>query len=221
MAIKRSAPAKRAYDSSRRRERAEEERRATRRRVVAAAHALFVERGYVATTMADVATEAGVALQSVYKAGTSKAELLNMVVDFAVAGDDEHVHIAERPRFTAIAEETDPRQQVAMLAALITDTQERSAAVQRALRQAAAVDESAAATLSAQLERRRETIGRAVAMIPASALRHPVDDSADTVAAVGSTEVYLLQRDARGWVAERYQAWLTRTLTDALLVPDD
>ena len=138
MATKRPAPAKRAYDSSRRRERAEEERRATRRRVVAAAHALFVERGYVATTMADIAAEAGVALQSVYKAGTSKAELLNMVVDYAVAGDDQHVYVAARPQFEAIAEESDPRRQVAMIAALITDTQERSAPVQRALRQAAA-----------------------------------------------------------------------------------
>ena len=219
MATDRPAPAKRAYDSSRRRERAEEERRATRRRVVAAAHQLFVDRGYVATTMADIASEAGVALQSVYKAGTSKAELLNMVVDHAVAGDDQHVHIAERPRFAAVAEEADPRQQVAMIAALITDTQERSAAVQRALRQAAAVDESAAATLSAQLERRRETIGRVVATIPADALRHPVEDSADTVAAIGSTEVYLLQRDVRGWDADRYQVWLTRSLIDLLLVP--
>jgi AcrR family transcriptional regulator len=212
-------PAKRTYDSSRRRERAEEERRATRRRVVEAAHQLFVERGYVATTMADIAAEAGVALQSVYKAGTSKAELLNMVVDFAVAGDDEHVHIAARPQFEAIAEETDPRRQVAMIAALITDTQERSAPVQRALRQAAAVDESAAATLAAQLMRRRETLGRAVAMLPSRALRYSADDAADTLAAVGSTEVYLLQRDGRGWSVKRYRTWLTRTLTDLLLVP--
>jgi len=214
-------PAKRTYDSSRRRERAEEERRATRRRVVEAAHRLFVERGYVATTMADIAAEAGVALQSVYKAGTSKAELLNMVVDYAVAGDDQHVRIAARPQFEAIAEESDPRRQVAMIAALITDTQERSAPVQRALRQAAAVDESAAATLAAQLLRRRETLGRAVAMLPAGALRYAEEDAADTLAAVGSTEVYLLQRDARGWSAKRYRTWLTRTLTDLLLVPAD
>ena len=213
-------PAKRTYDSSRRRERAEEERRATRRRVVEAAHRLFVERGYVATTMADIAAEAGVALQSVYKAGTSKAELLNMVVDFAVAGDDQHVHIAARPQFEAIAEEADPRRQVAMIAALITDTQERSAPVQRALRQAAAVDESAAATLAAQLLRRRETLGRAIAMLPAGALRYSEEDTADTLAAVGSTEVYLLQRDGRGWSAKRYQTWLTRTLVDLLLITE-
>jgi AcrR family transcriptional regulator len=186
---------------------------------VAAAHRLFVERGYVATTMADVAAEAGVALQSVYKAGTSKAELLNMVVDFAVAGDDHDVQIADRPPFAALAEEPDPRKQVTMLAALIASTQERSAAVQRALRQAAAVDDTAAATLAAQLERRRETLARAVALLPADALRHPAEDITDTLAAVGSTEVFLLQRDQRGWDAERYLAWLTRTLTD-LLLPD-
>jgi AcrR family transcriptional regulator len=219
MATKHSAPTKRAYDSSRRRERAEDERRATRRRVVAAAHRLFVERGYVATTMADVAAEAGVALQSVYKAGGSKAELLNMVVDFAVAGDDQDVQIADRPPFAALAEEPDPAKQVAMGAALIASTQERSAAVQRALRQAAAVDETAAATLAAQLERRRETLARAVALFPADALRYPAEDITDTLAAVGSTEVFLLLRDQRGWSADRYLAWLTRTLTDLLLLP--
>jgi AcrR family transcriptional regulator len=220
MPAKRSAPAKRAYDSARRRERAEEERQATRRRVVDAAHQLFVERGYVATTMADIAETAGVALQSVYKAGTSKAELLNMVVDLAVAGDDEPVLIAARPPFAAIAAEPDPKKQVAIIAELITATQQRSAAVQRALRQAAAVDGGAATTLVAQLERRRETIGRVVAMIHAQHLRHSVEDSTDLVWAVGSTEVYLLLRDVRGWDAHRFQAWLSSTLRDALLTPD-
>ena len=52
-----------------------------------------------------------------------------------------------------------------------------------------------------------------------AALRHPAEDITDTLAAVGSTEVFLLQRDQRGWDAERYLAWLTRTLTD-LLLPD-
>jgi len=76
---------KRPYDARRRRERAEEERGATRRRVVEAARHLFLTRGYVATTVADIASEAGVALQSVYKAGQSKADLLHLVADIAVA----------------------------------------------------------------------------------------------------------------------------------------
>src|SRR5215510_320794 len=103
---------KRGYDARRRRERAEEERRATRRRVLDAAQRLFVEQGYTATTIADIAREAGVAVQSVYKAGHSKAELLHAVVDLAVAGDDEDVKIADRATFVAITEEADPRRQV-------------------------------------------------------------------------------------------------------------
>src|SRR5262249_59228388 len=78
---------RRPYDARRRRQRAQEERQATRRRVVEAARQLFLTRGYVATTMADVAREAGVALQSVYTAGQSKADLLHLVADVAVAGD--------------------------------------------------------------------------------------------------------------------------------------
>src|SRR5437588_10112945 len=77
-----------SYDATRRRERAEEERRATRLRVVEAARRLFLARGYVATTVADIAKEAGVALQSVYNAGRSKADRLQHVPDLAVARDD-------------------------------------------------------------------------------------------------------------------------------------
>src|SRR3954465_6236290 len=98
---------KRPYDARRRRERAEEERQATRRRVVEAARALFLTRGYVATTMADIARDAGVALQSVYTAGQSKAELLHLVVDLAVAGDDQDVMLVERPTFAAVGDEPD------------------------------------------------------------------------------------------------------------------
>src|SRR6478735_6350883 len=99
---------KRAYDAGPRRERAEAERRATKRRVIAAARLLFTRNGYTATTMTEIAAEAGVALQSVYKAGTNKAELLHMVVDLEVAGDDDQVMFADRAAFQALARQTDP-----------------------------------------------------------------------------------------------------------------
>src|SRR3954469_18138399 len=99
---------KRPYDARRRRERAAEEREATRTRVVAAAGELFLSRGYVATTMADIARTAGVALQSVYAAGQSKADLLHLVTDVAVAGDDQEVMLIDRPQYRAVAAEPDP-----------------------------------------------------------------------------------------------------------------
>jgi AcrR family transcriptional regulator len=210
---------KRPYDARRRRERAEEERQATRRRVVEAARELFLTHGYVATTMADIAREAGVALQSVYSAGQSKAELLHLVTDLAVAGDDQEVMLVERPTFAAVAAESDPVRQVQMLASLIVATMERLAPVWIAYREAAAVDAKAADNLVAAHRRRRETFGAMIGMIPEHGLRQPWDKSADTMWAVGSIDVFLLLRTVLEWDAARYADWLSETLVDQLVAP--
>ena len=214
-------PAKRTYDATKRRERAETERRATQRRVVDAARRLFVANGYTATTMAGIAEEAGVAMQSVYKAGRSKADLLQRVVEVVVAGDDEEVLVADRPAFTTVTDEADPERRVAMLASLIADTQERSAPVQIAFREAAAVDAAVAENLAAELERRHQTFMTMAGRLPADRLRYSAEESAVTAWAIGSTEVFLLLRVNRGWDADRYLEWLTRTLVDVLLVPEE
>ena len=209
---------KRAYDATKRRERAKRERRATRQRVVAAAQDLFVDKGYSATTMADIASHAGVTIQSVYKAGKSKAELLQRVVDVVVAGDDQDIKMAERPAFKVIADEPDPAKQMALLAAQIGAVQQRSAPVQVAYRQAAAVDSTIAANLDAELQRRHETFTAAINTIPESRLRYPYEESTDIAWAIGSSEVYLLLTTRRGWSQDHYLQWLTRTLTEQLLI---
>jgi AcrR family transcriptional regulator len=214
-----AAPAKRPYDASRRRERAAEERSATRRRVVEAARELFLARGYVATTMADIAREAGVALQSVYTAGQSKADLLHLVTDLAVAGDDQDVMLIDRPDIAAIAAEPDPRRQVARFAGLIAATMERLAPVWIAYREAAAVDAKAASNLVAAHRRRHETFRELMRMVAEPGLRRDHDASADTMWAVGSIDVFLLLRTVLEWDATRYAEWLRDTLIDQLVAP--
>lgn len=208
---------KRSYDATKRRQRAEEERRATRQRVLAASQRLFVQKGYTATTIDDIADEAGVAIQTVYKAGTSKAELLQRVVEVVVAGDDREVMLTDRPSFAALADEPDPERQIAMVAALVAATQERSASVQVALREAAAVDATVAENLASELARRHETIGTVIGMIPEGRLRLSRAEATDAVWAIGSTEVFLLFRVRRGWDASQFETWLTQTLTRLLL----
>ena len=208
---------KRPYDATRRRQRAEAERNATRRRVVDAAGTLFLTRGYVATTMADIASEAGVALQSVYSAGESKAELLHLVTDSAVAGDDQDVMLIDRPQFAAVAAEPDPARQVQMLAAQIVATMERLAPVWIAYREAAAVDPKAQANLIAAHRRRRETFGHLIRMVDEQRLRQPYELSADTMWAIGSIDVFLLLRTVLEWDAPEYADWLRRTLVDQLV----
>ena len=169
--------------------------------------------------MADIAREAGVALQSVYTAGQSKAELLHLVVDLAVAGDDQDVMLVERPTFAAVADEQDAERQVQMLAALIAETMERLERVWIAYREAAAVDAKAADNLIAAHHRRRETFGAMIRMVPEQRLRHPYDESADTMWAIGSIDVFLLLRTALDWETAQYREWLSRTLVDQLVKP--
>lgn len=59
----------------------------TRARMIDAAYRLFTQRGYPATAMADIAAEAGVAVQTLYFSFRTKAELLQNVYERAVIGD--------------------------------------------------------------------------------------------------------------------------------------
>ena len=212
------AEEKRPYDARRRRERAEEERAATRRKVVEAARKLFLEQGYVATTMSAISREAGVAMQSVYSAGKSKADLLHLVVDLAVAGDHDDVMLVERPDYQAVATETNAERQVEIVSQLIASTLERLAPVWVAYREAAAVDANAAANLDAAHRRRHETFATIVRHIPEARLRQSWDDTTDTAWAIGSIDVFLLLQ-SRGWDATRYARWLRDVLVVQLLAP--
>ena len=185
--------------------------------MISACDHLFVAKGYTATTMSDIAKEAGVAMQSVYKAGRSKADLLQRVIDVVVAGDDAEVLMTERPSFTAIAagaERTPTGRDARSADRLHAGTISSRAGC---LSRGAAVDEAVAANLDAELQRRHETFSTVIGMIPAAALRQSRRDSTDTAWAIGSSEVYLLLRVRRGWSAAKYKAWLARTLTEQLI----
>ncbi len=213
-------PQKRPYDSSRRRRRAEEERAATRRRVIDAARQLFLERGYVATTMADIAREAGVAMQSVYNAGQSKADLLHEVAMTAVGGDYDEVMVIERPFVAAIAAEPDAVRKVQLLASALAEILERITPVWVAYREAAAVDPGAAESLAATYRLRRQTFGDFIALLPEERLRRPPDETADAAWAIASVDVLLLLLTLPGWDMARYAEWLSSTLVLQLLTAE-
>lgn len=211
---------KRSYDSRRRRERAEIERGETKTRVVEAAARLFLEQGYTKTTMSEIARAAGVAVQSVYNAADGKADLLHLVVDRAVAGDDQPILVHDRPIGKAIAAEADPAQQVRLIADAICEIQERSGPIQFAYREAAAVDATIAASVTAAHLRRLESFTALIRLVRAEHLRHSPEQTAETMWAIGSSEVFLLMRNTLGWDAPKFRAWLEQTLVHQLLVDD-
>src|SRR3954451_1247398 len=88
---------KRGYRSPLRAEQAQR----TRAAVLDAAARCFLDQGYAATTMKDVAAAAGVSVQTVFGQG-SKASLLLACVDRAVVGDDQNVPLAQREMVTRL-----------------------------------------------------------------------------------------------------------------------
>lgn len=70
----------------------------TEAQIIEAARALFLDQGYVATTLAQIAEHAGVGARTVYVRFGTKAALFSRVVDQALVGDSEPVDVAHRPR---------------------------------------------------------------------------------------------------------------------------
>ena len=87
----------RSYDSTRRQEQARQNRAAN----LDAARAHFLTHGYQGTTVSAVAVDAGVSVETVYKAFANKAGLLKAVFDVTLAGDDEPVPMMDREEIGA------------------------------------------------------------------------------------------------------------------------
>jgi AcrR family transcriptional regulator len=207
---------KRRYSNDRRAAQARE----TRRRIRDAAHTLLLERGYAATTIADVAQRADASVDTVYKAFGGKAGLLKNVYDVALAGDDEAVPLAERPEIQAIAEARRPRRKIELYAHLARMLGDRLGPLLDVLLGArgadAGLDDFARTIENERLigatlfVRRLEEAGGLRAHID-------VDRARDTVWTLISPEVHLLLVTRRGWTPDEYEEWLAGALTHALL----
>lgn len=193
----------------------------TRSRILDSARTLFVEHGYPATTLTQVAEAAGVASDTVLHIFGSKRGLLAAVLDVTIGGDDDPVPVLDRPGPQAMRRETDQHRQVAMLALGITEQLERIRPVDDILRSAALVDTEARALRDdLQLRQRRRAMTQVASWIAANGdlkNKMTVENAADIVWTVTSPEVHHLLRDQCGWDAAQYQTWLHDTLESTLL----
>src|ERR1700712_3111411 len=86
----------------------------TQREIVEAASRLFLADGYAATSIAAIAREAGVAVQTIYNAIGPNRDALPPVLDSAAAGDHAPTPVPTFMREQA-ERETDPRRVVDLL----------------------------------------------------------------------------------------------------------
>jgi AcrR family transcriptional regulator len=208
----------RTYDATRRQEQAQE----NRARVLGAARVRFLAEGYTATTIPGVARDAGVSVQTVYKAFGNKAGLLKAVFDVAVTGDDQPIPVAERDEVKRIQAAPDPRIKLRMYSEYFVQGAERAVAVELLARDAARGDPAAAAVWD-QIQRQRLTgMGQFARHLHASGhlpSGTTVEEARDILWTFTSPELWELLVIQRGWTHARYGRWLAGMLTAALLTP--
>ena len=200
-----------------------EQARLTRRRVLEAARALFLERGYSATTVEAVAAGAGVSQQTVYNAVGGKPALLKAVYDVALAGDDDPVPMSERPAVRAVRTAPHARASLAAYAAMAREMAERAGPLVGALlAQAATGDPDLRAWAETTDGERAVGTGNVARFVAERfGLRPGLDaqEAADLLWALTAPELALRLVHGRGWSWDRYEEWLAGAMADSLLGP--
>jgi AcrR family transcriptional regulator len=189
---------------------------------VEAAGRLFAERGYAGTTIDAVASEADVAVETVYARFKNKRNLLDAFLDVSIVGDAEPVPLLERPAVQAVAAATDQREQLRLLARVIRGVLERNATVHAVLRAAVAVDPDLDRLAADDDARRKATQRTFVDMVRTRGpLRDGVSvaEAVDTMSALANPETYAYLTGRRGWTPARYERWVADSLTVLLLPP--
>jgi AcrR family transcriptional regulator len=193
--------------------------RLARRAVVDAARSLFLERGYVATTIEAISAHADVPPATVYRLFSSKLGILEALLETSIAGDDQPLAVQERPDVASLLGERDPGKLLAGLAGVTTAINQRTNDIYWLLTSAAGSDPAAAELLD-EIQRQRDqgqgqiarSLARAHALRPGLRER----DAADLIHALMSPEIYRLLVGDRTWTPERYRQWLTTTLVQQL-----
>jgi AcrR family transcriptional regulator len=192
----------------------------TRRAVLDAARELFISQGYGATTVEQIAQRAGVSKPTVFSAVGNKQLVLRAVRDAAIAGDDEPVPVARRPATDRIRAEPDQRRAVRLLAQHLTGVASRYAQINEVLHAAADGSEEDLRELWETEEDQRLTGARfwTEVLISKGPLRPGLSqgDAADVMWLLMSPDNYYRLVHRRRWAKQKYQRWLTASITQLL-----
>jgi AcrR family transcriptional regulator len=199
--------------------------RLARGAVLDAAKALFLERGYAATTIEAISAASRVPSATVYRLFTSKLRLLQALFsatlpEGTVSADGEPAPVPDHPKLGVLLAEPDPRMQVATFAGIARDILSRGSEVYPILVTAAGSDPQAASLLAAYTRTREQGQGHLSRCLASRrSLRPGLSEraAADIVHALASPEVYQLLVTGRGWSPGQYEQWLAATLASQLL----
>lgn len=205
---------KRGYRSVRRSAQASD----TRAAVLSAAHDLFIREGWQKATIAAIARQAGVSVETIYAGFGSKLALLEAVVVASVRGLQPGTALMDQAGPRAVLEAPDQRSQIALFAKDIVEVL-RSVAPLMAVVRAAAESEPELKELYVGLHRGRT---RNLAMFVDAMLRHGSlrtdrDIAIASLDRLSSPELFLVVTNVEGLSPAQYLTWLADALAALLL----
>lgn len=190
---------------------------ATRARILTAATARFVRDGYLVTTMAAIAEDSEVAVQSLYLRFGSKIAILKAALDAAVVGDLEPIPLLARAWVQRVeALESGPAA-VRLFVAEVKGIMGRTYPIYCAVLTAAAGE---AGELLAENRRQRYEGNLAIAELLSkkSGFAHglSIAAAADRIFGLVSEDHYGLLVAERGWSPDQWEVWCADLLVGVL-----
>jgi AcrR family transcriptional regulator len=207
---------KRRYDSSGRQAQARRNREA----ILDAAQRQFLEGGYGTTTIAAVAAEAGVSVETIYKAFGGKPGLVRAIYDRGLVGRQA---VPAYQRADEMREgETYPRTIMRNWGRIASEVHSMVSPIERLVRAAAASDPDMAALLQAHNDLREARARHHARFLRERGyLRQGVTlgQATDILWTCTSDELYDLLVVQRGWSLPRFARFLGDYMIAALLPP--
>lgn len=197
----------RTYRSSLR----EEQARRTRQAILEAARLLFSEKGFAATTIAQIAAKAGVAVDTVYAAVGPKPALMRLLLETAISGTDKAVPAEQRDYVQQVRAAPTAEQKIRIYASAVVEVNTRLAPLHLVLRDAAGQAPELAQIREEIVTRRARNMRLFAQDLADTGDLRPgldVEEVADVVWSMNSAEYYSLLVRERGWTPERFASWL-------------
>jgi len=202
--------------------RAEQARR-TRQAILDAARLLFSEQGFVATTIAQIAAGAGVAVDTVYASVGPKPVLMRLLMETAISGTDQAIPAEQRDYVRAVRAAPTAGQKIGIYADAVAAVNTRLAPLHLVLRDAAAQAPELAQIRDEIAARRARNMRLFAQDLADTGELRPgldVDEVADVVWSMNSAEYYTLLVRECGWPPERFARWLADTWCRLFLLHD-
>jgi AcrR family transcriptional regulator len=205
---------RRRYDSSGRQAQARRNRDA----ILDAAQRQFLQGGYGATTIAAIAGEAGVSVETIYKAFGGKPGLVRAVYERGLSGRGP---VPAYDRSDAMRErEADPETIMRNWSILTAEVASVVTPIRLLMRSAATTDPDMAALLDASDDERLERMRHHARFLKERGhLRHGVTvaEATDVLWTCSSVELYELLVLKRGWSLPRFAEFIADFMIAALL----